>query len=65
MEGQEEHETARKIGLFLIVLGMIVGFIGAVAAFVWGLVIFFYLGFFVTVTGFAIVVLSRIGESKK
>ena len=58
----ESHELLRKLGLFFIILGIIIGFIGAAASFVWGwgLMGFFYLGFVLTLIGFVFAVLSKV-----
>jgi uncharacterized membrane protein YoaK (UPF0700 family) len=60
-----EGDSWEKLSLFLIILGFVIGAIGAVLTFVWGLTnLIFYIGFFVTIIGFAIAVLYRIKEKK-
>jgi hypothetical protein len=59
----EKLESSEKFSLLLIVLGIILGAIGAAAAFLvanW-LVIVFYAGFLLMIAGFAVAVLSKIG----
>ncbi|MCX6814851.1 MAG: hypothetical protein NTY20_04360 [Candidatus Aenigmarchaeota archaeon] len=55
-----------KFSLFLILLGFIIGIIGAAAAFAWsaGFVVLFYLGFFIAIIGFAFAVYSELKEKK-
>jgi hypothetical protein len=59
MEGQEKHENARKAGLFLIIIGLIIGLAGAAVSFIWGSPVVFYLGFVIAIAGFAVAILSR------
>jgi len=61
-----EQESAEKFSLYLIVIGFIIGIIGAAAAFAWsaGFAVLFYLGFFITIVGFAFAVLYKIKEKK-
>ena len=62
-----EQERAEKFSLILIVLGFVIGAIGAAVTFLWsaGFVVLFYLGFFIAIIGFAFAVLYRIREPKK
>jgi NADH:ubiquinone oxidoreductase subunit 6 (subunit J) len=55
-----------KLGLLLIITGLIIAGIGAAASFAWGagLAAFFYLGFIMALAGFAIAVLARFGNKK-
>ena len=62
-----EGDSWEKFSVFLVVIGLVTGALGAVLAFwiaVW-MMAFFYLGFFTAILGFAIAVLHRVGESKK
>ncbi len=56
-----------KLGLMLIVTGLIIAGIGAAASFAWGtwMSAFFYLGFIMAIFGFAIAVLTKFGDKKK
>ena len=57
-----EGDFQEKLGVYLLLLGLIIGTIGAVVTFFlanW-LVAVFYLGFFLAIIGFAIAVLYRI-----
>jgi amino acid transporter len=58
----ESHELLRKLGTFFIILGLILGVIGAVATFAWSgsLAGLFYLGFFMAIIGFFIALLSKV-----
>ena len=56
-----ENEKVAKAGLFLIVFGLIMGGIGAAAAFLVssGLIWIFYVGFFLMIMGFIVALLSK------
>jgi len=61
-----ESERPEKFSLLLIALGFVIGIIGAALAFAWsaGFAVLFYLGFFITIVGFAFAVLYKIREKK-
>jgi hypothetical protein len=61
-----EGERPEKFSLLLIVLGFIIGIIGAALAFAWSPVFsaLFYLGFFIVILGFAFAVYSKLTEKK-
>ncbi|HJW96632.1 MAG TPA: hypothetical protein VJ485_00540 [archaeon] len=55
-----------KFGLSLVILGMVIGAIGAAGSFLvsgW-MISVFYVGFFMTLLGFAIAVLTKAGPKK-
>jgi amino acid transporter len=58
----ESHELLRKLGTFFIILGLILGIIGAIGTFAWSgsLAGLFYLGFFMAIIGFFIALLSKV-----
>jgi len=61
-----ESERPEKFSLLLIVIGFIIGIIGAALTFLWsaGFSALFYLGFFITIVGFAFAVYSKLKEKK-
>ncbi len=61
-----EGDSWEKLSLFLIILGFVIGAIGAALAFAWSPVFaaLFYLGFFIAIIGFGFAVLYRIKEKK-
>ena len=61
-----ETERPEKFSLLLIVLGVVIGVIGAALAFLWSPVFaaLFYLGFLIAILGFAFAVYSRFKEKK-
>ena len=61
-----ESERPEKFSLLLIVMGFVIGIIGAALAFLWSASFsaLFYLGFFIAITGFAFAVYSKLTEKK-
>ncbi|MCJ7816378.1 MAG: hypothetical protein MUP55_00845 [Candidatus Aenigmarchaeota archaeon] len=61
-----ESERPEKFSLLLIVIGFIIGIIGAAVTFAWsaGFAALFYLGFFIAIIGFAFAVYSKLTEKK-
>jgi len=61
-----ETERPEKFSLLLIVLGFVIGGVGAALTFLWSAVFvaLFYLGFLIVIIGFAFAVYSKLKEKK-
>jgi len=61
-----EEERPEKFSLLLIVLGFVIGIIGAGLAFLWSpnFAALFYLGFLMALLGFGFAVYSKLTEKK-